>query len=679
MKSIALLLAFSAILPAQTPAYPRPLRELNTSDFPFNTAAWNLPGGFARQKTATRDRILLAAGLLPLPDKTPLNPVIHGRIERDDYTIDRVFFESFPGFYVTGSLYRPKTPPNTPMPGILCPHGHWPKGRFMDTGENTPEANLQLATGAERFASAARNPLQARCVQLARMGCAAFLYDMLGNADSIQIPEHRSGRREALNGPVPGTYALYALAAEQRLQSNFGLQTWNSIRALDFLLTLPNIDPARLGITGASGGGTQSLVLAAIDDRLAAEFPCVMPSTAMQGGCTCENANYLRIGQGNIDIAAAFAPKPYGMTAADDWTKELETKGWPDLQRVWRELGNPDNVEAHFNLHFPHNYNHVSRAQMYQFFNKHFKLGLPSPVLERDFQFADETETTVWTTAHPKPTDPNIEAKLLKHWSEANDQALKADPAALAKAWQLILARPLPAAADVAFAPADRTGRDTYILAKGTTRYARENEEITTTFFVPKSDWNGTAIIWLTKQQPDAPDAAMQKLLAAGCAIALPNLYLNGTGQVPWNPVGKPGKPLPDNDPFQSACFTYGYNHPLAVRRAHDILTTFVLIKNHEKQPRKIILASSEGMAAAGTLAAVALTGLLDAAIIDTQGFRFHPLTSVGDPDFIPGAVKYGDLPALLDLCDKSKTTLLGEPNTPTGPEALTTAILKQL
>ncbi len=90
---------------------------------------------------------------------------------------------------------------------------------------------------------------------------------------------------------------------------------------------------------------------------MAAAFPCVMVSTAMQGGCTCENSSYLRIGPGNIEFAALFAPKPLGMTAANDWTKEMETKGFPDLKKLYTMLGVPDRVEAHFNIQFPHNYN----------------------------------------------------------------------------------------------------------------------------------------------------------------------------------------------------------------------------------------------------------------------------------------------------------------------------------
>ena len=104
------------------------------------------------------------------------------------------------------------------------------------------------------------------------------------------------------------------------------------MRSLDFLLTLPEVDSERIAMTGASGGATQTMLLAAIDDRVNLSFPCVMVSTAMQGGCTCENASLLRINTGNVEFAALFAPKPQGMNTANDWTKELAVKGFPELQ-----------------------------------------------------------------------------------------------------------------------------------------------------------------------------------------------------------------------------------------------------------------------------------------------------------------------------------------------------------
>lgn len=300
----------------------QPLKDLN-GYFPFHPSEskeqWSLRAEHVRRQ------IQVALGLWPMPEKTPLNAVIHGKVDRDDYTIEKVYFESHPGFFVTGSLYRPKNRTGR-LPAILTPHGHWDNGRFYDQGETGVRA--QIAEGAERFEEGGRSPLQSRCVQLARMGCVVFFYDMLGFADSIQIP-YSLAHGFAKQRPEMNTardWGLFSPQAEAHLQSVMGLQTWNSIRALDFLISLPDVDPDRVGVTGASGGGTQTFILCALDPRPAVAFPAVMVSTAMQGGCTCENASLLRIDTGNVEIAALFAPKPLGMTAADDWTKEMPSK-----------------------------------------------------------------------------------------------------------------------------------------------------------------------------------------------------------------------------------------------------------------------------------------------------------------------------------------------------------------
>ena len=204
---------------------------------------------------------------------------------------------------------------------------------------------------------------------LARMGVIAFAWDMVGYADSTAI-EHRAGFTDA--------------DAELRLQSFLGLSMWNAVRAVDFLLTLPDVDPARIGVNGASGGGTQSLLLSAIDDRIAVSVPAVMVSGNMQGGCICENAGLLRLGTNNIELTALTAPRPLAAVAANDWTHDFMTKGLPELKAIYALMGAPDAVAGQ-KFEFPHNDNQVSREYAYAFFNKAFALGLPEPVRERPF------------------------------------------------------------------------------------------------------------------------------------------------------------------------------------------------------------------------------------------------------------------------------------------------------
>jgi hypothetical protein len=275
------LISFTVTSPALSAAPPRalsegqlpgdwrlqPLKDLN-GYFPFqppkSREEWD------QRSADVRRQLLVALGLWPMPTKTPPNAVIHGKLERDNYTVEKVYFESLPGFFVTGNLYRPKDQGGSsknPGPGVLCPHGHWSQGRFYDCGE--AKVRQEIAQGAERYEEGGRSALQARCVQLARMGCTVLHYDMIGYADSVQI-SFEVAHRFAKQRPEMNTldsWGLFSPQAEANLQNVMGLQTYNSIRAFDFLASLPEVDPQRIAVTGASGGGTQTFILCAVDPR----------------------------------------------------------------------------------------------------------------------------------------------------------------------------------------------------------------------------------------------------------------------------------------------------------------------------------------------------------------------------------------------------------------------------
>ncbi|MFN5950419.1 MAG: acetylxylan esterase, partial [Pirellulaceae bacterium] len=384
------------------PAELRPMKDLD-AHFPFRNvptdrAAWEL------RAEELRHQLRVTLGLHPMPRLPELKATIHSPRSMGDYQVEKVYFESIPGLFVTGTLYRPVGNWEGKRPGILCPHGHWPNGRFHDPAP--AEVNRQLANGEERFVSAARNPIQARCVQLARMGCVVFQWDMLGYCDAQQVPMERAHGFKA-RGEVDATtkdgWVLFSPEAEGHHQSVMGLQTLHSMRAVDFMLTLPEVDPSKLGITGASGGGTQTFIAAALEPRLQLAFPAVMVSTGMQGGCTCENASGLRVDTGNVELAALFAPKPMGLTAANDWTRTMPEDGFPELKKIYSLYDSADRVALFPNLHYGHNYNHVSRVSLYNWVNRFFGLGMPEPVLERDYSFLGKEDLTVWDAEHPEP------------------------------------------------------------------------------------------------------------------------------------------------------------------------------------------------------------------------------------------------------------------------------------
>ncbi len=629
---------------------------------PFRSV--DLPGGWEERKTDIRDRVALAAGLLPFPEKTPLNAHVFGAKDYDGFKVEHVYFESFPGHYVTGNLFSPTGESakiglkDGKRPGVICVHGHWKEGRFYDAGglNNERGALNQIADGGERFVSAARNPIIARSVQLARMGCIVFTYDTLGNADSKQLVEHRRGPRDSMNSPNEGEWGFVSPQATLRLQTNFGLQTWNSVRALDFLTSLENVDQDRLLVTGASGGGTQTMMLAAVDDRIDASFPAVMVSTAMQGGCTCENSHYLRIGQGNIDIAAAVAPSPLGLIAADDWTIELETKGHPDLVDLYAKLGAPKNYEAHFDIHFKHNYNHVARTHLYDFVNRHFDLGLETPVLESDYEFLDPDALGVWKNLGDTPEGYNVgddhERDLNHEWARASD-ATMTDKAAR-RAWELILARVDGNRDEGTFELDDKVKGDGFLTMTGPIQ--RElGESIPTRFYYPE-DWNGEVVIWLSREgtagmhggDPLSPIGPIQEALDAGTAV----MGIDFTGPEANEAITYSGdKKLAEDSWQRSPVYLYGYNHPVFVRRVHDILDAVAMARTHPKwEVKSITLGGEPGSghwAFAARLAAGEAVDKVDAEVGD---FRWAKLNDVWDEDFVPGAVKYGDIETLMRI-----------------------------
>ena len=301
-----------------------------------------------------RRQILVSAGLWPLTSRPAPRAEVFGKTDLGDVTIEKVSIETRPGFYLNGNLYRPKTTAQSRIPAILCPHGHWTYGRL----ENSPTASIP-----------------GRAIGLARLGMVVFTYDMVGYADTTAVT-HRfaPGHREGFDANTLWSVNL------------LGLQLWNSIRALDFLLTLPDVDPERIGATGASGGGTQTFLLAAVDDRVKAAAPVNMISAQMQGGSLCENAPNLRIDTNNMELGALVAPRPMIMVAATgDWTVNSPTVEYPAVRSIYQLLG------AENKLHFvqftaPHNYNQASREAVYGFFAHHF-LGRSdaTPIRERSF------------------------------------------------------------------------------------------------------------------------------------------------------------------------------------------------------------------------------------------------------------------------------------------------------
>lgn len=344
-----------------TPAQGQMMLDL-TLEHCKTRADWNA------RATMLRRAILKGAGLDPLPRREPLNPIIRNRRVCDGYSVENVAFESLPGFYATGTLYRPLNSKSR-CPAVLATHGHWP---------------ITPPDKAPRFLEEA---MTLRCAALARMGAVVFAIDMFGFGET-QNQVDPAAHKTTLAMPM---------------------QLWDNMRALDFLTSIPDVDPNRLAVSGESGGGTQTFLLTAVDPRVAVSVPVVMVSSFFFGGCPCESGRPVHRDAGhfttNAEIAALAAPRPM-LVISDgaDWTRLVPQQEFPFLKKIYELTGEPDNVQ---NVHLAtekHDYGPSKRAAMYAFMAKHLGLNL-SAIQDAQGKIDEKAHYTKMTAAEMKVFD----------------------------------------------------------------------------------------------------------------------------------------------------------------------------------------------------------------------------------------------------------------------------------
>jgi hypothetical protein len=331
-------------------------KEFLSKNIPKNKVGWE------KRAAAIRANMLEGMDLLPLPPKPTSQPIIHSRRVMDGYTVENIAFESMPGVFVTGNLYRPLQP-QASYAAILCPHGHGPDPRFAE-------------------------PAQVRSAMLARMGAIVLAFDMIGYGDSKQT--------------------------EHKIPKALKLQTINSMRALDYLLSIPNVDPERIGVTGESGGGTQTFILAALDERVKVSVPCVMVSAHFFGGCTCESGMPIHkkgdFQTNNVEISALTAPRPMLLISdGGDWTLNVPKVEYPHIQHIYGLYGQKGKVENTHLANEKHDYGPSKRKAMYPFMAKYLGLDMrmitdaSGAIDESLVKMLPRTALEVFTTAHPRP------------------------------------------------------------------------------------------------------------------------------------------------------------------------------------------------------------------------------------------------------------------------------------
>jgi uncharacterized protein len=328
------------------------------------TSEWTTKADWEARAGVIRQGIINGMLLNQMPKRdTSFNPIIHSSRQMDGYIVENIAIESFPGFYITGNIYRPiSQEPFGKSPGILSVHGHGNDPRF---GES----------------------VQIRSAAFARMGAVVFAYDMVGYGDSKQV--------------------------EHKMPISLTLQTYNSQRVIDYLQSRPDVDPDRIGVTGESGGGTQTILITALDPRIKVSVPVVMVSAYFFGGCTCESGMPIHKSAkhqtNNVEIAALAAPRPMLLISdGGDWTKNTPRVEFPYIQKVYAL----DDAESKIdNVHLAaerHDYGPNKRLPVYNFLAHYLGLNAGKILVKNQYDenfvtLLSKDQLSVFNTEHPLP------------------------------------------------------------------------------------------------------------------------------------------------------------------------------------------------------------------------------------------------------------------------------------
>lgn len=584
---------------------------------------------------SVRERIQQAFG--PLPEKTPLNARVTRTADREGYRIENVIFDSRPNYMVTGNLYVP-TGRKQPMPGVIGVCGHSLNGK-----------------AAEAYQAFAQN--------LARLGYVCFIIDPVGQGERFQyltdtlksrlgggVAEHiQMGNHQALIGEFLGTWF-----------------TWDGIRALDYLLTRPEVDPQHVGVTGNSGGGTQTTWLCGLEPRFTMAAPACFVTTFRRNA---ENElpadteqcppQVLALGLDHSDFLAAMAPKPVIILAQEkdffDARGSIET--YERLKPLYTLLGKPENIQLHIGPDH-HGYSQPNREAMYRFFNQVTRVSdaktEPALTVEKD--------ETLWCA--PRGQVAELKSRTLMSFTRETAQALAKKRAALRGDALKQAVRDLLKMPELGAAPPDyrilRSAGARKYSSKAYCSYAVETEPRVHALLTCLHDDTLTsrlpggakqAVLYISHRSADAElrdELLVKELISASPEAAFYACDVRGIGDSQPNTCGTDQFLKPYGNHYFYAAHGLMLDRPLFGQRTFDVLRVIQLLLSGGHQ--EVHLAGKGWGTLPGVFAAMLSERVVQVTLKNALG-SFGELIESEDYQWpyaamLPQVLKHFDLPA---------------------------------
>jgi dienelactone hydrolase len=600
-----------------------------------------------------REKIRASFGLFP--EKTPLNAKVTGVVKRDAYDIEKVIFESRPGFLVTANLYVPKGR-KLPRPGVVGSCGHSVNGKAADVYQS-------FAQG------------------LARLGYVCLIFDPIGQGERLQY-----GHVEKAHRPGVGVGEHLLAGNQQFLVGEFfgAWRAWDGIRALDYLLTRKEVDPSHVGITGNSGGGTMTTWLCGVEQRWTMAAPSCFVTTFRRN---LENElpadteqcppRALALGLDHADFLAALAPKPVILLGQEkDYFDARGTEeAFGRLRTLYRLLGAEDNVKLFIGPR-PHGYAQENREAMYRWFNQ----ATGSSGEAKEPKLVIEKDETLWCT--PKGQVADLKSRTVFSFTREKSQALRKRRPALAGAnlsKAVLAALKLPERAGVPdyriLRPSPRRG---YPKPHATT-YAVETEQGIHALVYRLSDsphlsrpprGESRAVLYVANHSSDA-ELRDEPLIGELLKEAGGDFYacdVRGIGESRPTTVGENQFLASYGSDYLYAIHSIMLDRPYVGQKTHDLLRVLDWLRS---LGRKEVHLVARGW---GTLPATFAALLCDAVTRVTLKHALRSWQAVAEAEthrwplsaFVPGVLEHFDLPDCYRALKGKKLRQIE----PWGPEA---------